>query len=261
MKIKICYLISLLILASCSPTRDLAYFSDVPEKAVYAEKIKNSRSSVIQEDDLLSISVTSLNSEATSLFNRGGIPQTNAISDFSISRPANVQQEGYLIDKDGYVEYPVIGKIKLAGLSKEEARDKLISELQEYLKDPIVNIRFLNFKISVIGEVNRPSTFTLPSERINILEALGMAGDMTPFGKRENVLIIREENGVRTIKRVNLNNSELLNSPFFYLRQNDVIYVEPNKLKQIQASTNTRTFAYLSAFTSIAIVLITRIRF
>ena len=149
--------------------------------------------------------------------------------------------------------------MQIGGLSKEEAKEKLVEQLEEYLKDPIVNIRYLNYRVTVIGEVNRPSTFTIPSEKINILEALGMAGDMTAYGKRENVLIIREEEGERTMTRVNLNNKELLNSPYFFLQQNDVVYVEPDRLKQVNASTNARTISIITAITSLAIVIATRV--
>lgn len=259
MKIRIFFFLAFLFLASCSPTRNLAYFSDLQEQEAYKENVGNAMGPTIQVDDLLSITVTSLNSEANSLFNRGVLPQTGTVTDFSISSQTNIHQEGYLVDKDGFIEYPVLGKVKIAGLSKEEAKCKLVGQLEEYLKDPIVNIRYLNYKISVIGEVSRPSTFTIPSERINILGALGMAGDMTAFGKRENVLIIREENGVRTMTRVNLNNKELLNSPYFYLKQNDVVYVEPDRMKQVQASTNTRTLSIITATTSLAIIILSRL--
>lgn len=259
MKLRISFFLGILVLASCSPTRNLAYFSDLQGQEVYKENIENTSAPKIQVDDLLSITVSSLNPEANSLFNRGVVPQTGSVTDFSISRPTDIHQEGYLVDKDGYIEYPVLGKVKLAGLSKECANDKLASELKEYLKDPIINIRYLNYRISVIGEVNRPSTFTLPSERINILEALGMAGDMTSFGKRENVLIIREEEGVRTMTRVNLNSKDLLNSAYFYLQQNDVVYVEPDRMKQVQASTDTRLLAILTSATSLAIIIVTQL--
>src|SRR5690606_16855091 len=124
---------------------------------------------------------------------------------------------GFLVDHEGFIEYPILGKIKIGGLSKEQAKQELQKHLQIYLKDPVVNIRFQNYRITVIGEVTRPSTFVLPSERTNILTAIGMAGDLTIFGKRENVLLIREEDGVRTMVRLNLNNKDVLNSPYFYL--------------------------------------------
>lgn len=260
MKIKLYFFLVIIFLGSCRPTRNLSYFNDLQEQTVHVESIQNTKDPKIQPDDLLSITVNSLNPEANSLFNRGTIPRAGTVTDFSIdNRATNIHDEGYLVDKDGFIEYPVLGKIKLGGLTKEKAKCKLVAELQEYLKDPTVNIRYLNYRISVIGEVNRPSTFTIPSEKISILGALGMAGDMTAYGKRESVLIIREEEGVRTMARVNLNSKEVLNSPYFYLQQNDVVYVEPDRMKQVQASTNTRTISIISAATTLAIVIVSRL--
>lgn len=259
MRIIIYFFLGVLVLASCRPTRNLAYFSDLQEQQVYAEQIAKSSEPVIQPDDLLSITVTSLNPEANSLFNRGVLP-AGTITNFSTdNRRTNIQDEGYLVDDEGYIDFPVVGRVKLGGLTKKESKDCLKALLQEYLKDPIVHIRYMNYRITVIGEVNRPSTFTIPSEKINILAALGMAGDMTAFGKRENVLVIREENGERKMTRLNLNNTEVLNSPYFYLQQNDVLYVEPDKARAVQASTNLRTITILSSLTSLAIIIVTRV--
>jgi len=260
MKTKLIYLLSALLLVSCGPTRNLAYFSDLEEQAVYTENITNATQPKIQPDDLLSITVTSPNAEANKLFNTGVAPAVGSVADINTSnRATNIHNEGYLVDRNGNIDFPVLGQVKLGGLTKEEAKAKLIAELNEYLKEPMVNIRFLNYKVTVVGEVNRPSTFTIPTEKINILEALGMAGDMTAFGKRENVLIIREEAGVRTMARVNLNETEVLNSPYFYLRQNDVVYVEPDRMKQVQASTNTRSLSILVSAVSLATIIISRL--
>lgn len=260
MKIKVCYLFLLIGFASCSK-RNLAYFSDM-EQNEYTEKIIYSVEPKIQPDDLLSISVTSLNPEANALFNRGEMPNSgasNSVTNFSITgNTSNIYKEGYLVDKDGFIDFPVIGKLCIGGLTKAEVKNKLVHELQEYLKEPIINVRFLNYKVTVIGEVNRPSTFTIPSERINVLEALGMAGDMTAYGKRENVLIIREEDGIRKMTRVNLNNTDLVNSPYFYLQQNDVVYVEPHRARRAQASNDSRYIAIASSVVTLIIVAISR---
>jgi polysaccharide export outer membrane protein len=243
MKFKIIWLLSLILFASCSP-RNLAYLSDLKEQGVYREKVTNSTEPQIQPDDLLSISVVSLNPESNSLFNRGEMPAAGIVKNYNASNASSaIYKEGYLVDKEGFIDFPVLGKVKIGGLSKAEAKAKLTAQLENYLKEPIVNIRYLNYRITVVGEVNNPSTFTIPSEKINILEALGMAGDMTAYGKRENVLIIREVDDVRTVSRLNLNSKDVLSSPYFYLQQNDVVYVEPDKVKHIQASTNTRMIA------------------
>jgi polysaccharide export outer membrane protein len=229
------------------------YFNDLGKSAEYKTPIENISTTRIQPDDLLSITVSSLNPGSNVLFNSGTLPPSSS-TDAAIVNRAN---EGYLVDKNGFVNLPVIGKIKLGGLSKEEANNLLTNKLTEYLKDPIVNIRFLNFKVTVIGEVNNPSSFTILNEKINVLEALGLAGDMTAFGKRENVLIIREKEGIRSATRINLNNKEVLNSPYFYLQQNDIVYVEPeNRTKVAQTSASNRFIPIVvAAITAVAIYI------
>jgi len=247
MNLRIFLFAALLFFSSCGPTRNLAYFSDLKEQSTYSEEIKNITVSKIQPNDLLSITVSSESQESDIQFNRGMLGANES------------KLEGYLVNEEGYIDFPVVGRIQLTGLTRQEAKQKLTSELQKYLKNPVVSIRNMNFKVTVIGEVNRPSTFTVPAEKISILEALGMAGDMTPFGKRENVIVMREEAGVRTVTRLDLNKKEVLSSPYFYLQQNDVVYVEPDKMKQVQASTNTRSLAVITSLTSLAIVIATRL--
>ncbi|MER2998508.1 polysaccharide biosynthesis/export family protein [Pontibacter populi] len=244
MKFNFLYLVVFFLITSCSPTRNLAYFSDLKEQTSYTEEITNLSVSKIQPNDLLSITVSSESPESDMQFNRGMLGATEN------------KLEGYLVDENGLIDFPVIGSVKVGGLTKQEAKDALSSALQQYLKEPVVSIRNMNFKVTVIGEVNRPSTFTVPAEKISVLEALGMAGDMTPFGKRENVIVMREESGTRTMVRLNLNQKDVLSSPYFYLQQNDVVYVEPDKMKQVQASTNTRTLSIVTSLTTLAIVIV-----
>ncbi len=243
--IKLLFVLMIFLGTSCAQ-RNLVYFSDLSTGAAHEAPIKNYIQPTIQPDDILSVTVSSLNPESNVLFNNVILPatanNTNVIAATKVS-------EGYLVDKSGYINFPVIGKVLLTGLTKEQATDKLTSEIKAHVKNPIVNVRFLNFKITVIGEVNAPSTFTVETEKINVLEALGLAGDMTSFGKRENVLIIREQQGVRRATRINLNNKEVLNSPFFYLQQNDIVYVEPsNREKAAEINPNNR---YIPIWTSI----------
>lgn len=260
MKVQFLCLIGIILFTSCS-VRNLAYLSDLEEQSVYQEPVANSIESKIQSDDLLSISVISLSPESNNLFNRGEMPVVGIVSSYNASNTTSTMyKEGYLVDREGFIDFPVLGRVKVGGLSKVEAKAFLTAELKKYLKEPIVNIRYLNYKVTVVGEVSKPSTFIIPSERINILEALGMAGDMTHFGKRENVLLIREVEGVRTVVRLNLNSSEVLSSPYFYLQPNDIIYVEPNKIKAVQASTNTRTLSIISTVLSLASFALFRLR-
>lgn len=247
------YISLLLLFASCS-RRNLTYFSNLGDEEVYTEAIVRGEQPTIQPDDILSIRVNSLNPEANSLFNLGVMPNVNALS----SGGGGTNEAGFLVDHEGFIEYPIIGKIKLGGLTKQEAMQHLKDLLKDYLKDPIINIRFLNYRITVIGEVNQPSTFTVPSEKTNVLTALGMAGDMTAYGKRENVLLIREEDGMRTMVRLNLNDKEVLNSPYFTLQQNDIIYVEPVKIRGPEQANNIRLISFALSIISIASVLFIR---
>lgn len=246
-------IIFITILSSSCSQRNLVYFSDIGSDSVYKTRIDSLVQQRIQEDDLLSITVTSLNAESNLLFNAGVLMPSGQNANTVVSTPIN---ENYLVDKDGFINYPVIGQINLKGLTKLEAVNKMALLLEEYVQDPIINIRLMNFKVTVIGEVQKPSTFIIPTEKVTILEALGLAGDMTAFGRRENVLVVREKEGVRSTTRLNLNDKEVLSSPYYYLQQNDVIYVEPYKTKAIQSDTNPRTIAFLSSLLSIATLLI-----
>ena len=238
MNSKLLQLIVFFPLVSCTGTRNIVYLSDL-KGVEYSEEIKNKTDLKIQPDDALSITVSSLNPESNLLFN-SGILQT--LGTTSNTPTTSRVSEGYLVDKKGAINFPVLGMVELGGLSKEQAAEKMTAEIKKSVKNPIVNIRLLNFKVTVIGEVNKPSTFNVPSERLNIIEALGLAGDLTPYGRRENILIIRERNGVRSTTRVNLGSKDILNSPSFYLQQNDIVYVEPVKTRGIQSSTG---FSYL----------------
>ena len=238
-------LLVLLMFTSCAK-RNLVYFSDIESHANYSVKVPEMVEPRIQTDDLLSITVTSLSPESNLLFNAGVL---NAEGN-RINTGTGMLNEGYLVDKNGEINFPVLGKVRLAGFTKPEAVREMTIRLEEYVKDPIVNIRFMNFKITV----------TVATEKINILEALGLAGDMTPFGKRENVLVIREQGGVRSATRFNLNEKDILSSPYYYLQQNDVVYVEPDRIKSIQASTNQRSLTVIGITTSLAISLLFNLR-
>ena len=257
MKTKFFYILLLLLASSCAK-RNLVYFSDIESGSSYSTAIDNVIEPEIQSDDLLKITVSSLNPESNLLFNAGVLNTTGDNLSSAVMSPLN---EGYLVDKNGEINFPVLGKVKLGGLNKEEAIQEMVFRLQEHVKDPIVNIRFMNFMVTVIGEVNNPSTFTVPTEKINILEALGLAGDMTAYGKRDNVLVVREKDGIRSVNRLNLNDKDILSSPFYYLTQNDVVYVEPDRIKVIQASTNQRNLTLVGIGSSLLIAILFNLRY
>jgi polysaccharide export outer membrane protein len=254
------YIMVLLLASSCATNRKLTYFSNLTPGSNNTTEIKNNIEPKIQVDDLLGITVSSLSQESNNLFNNGAItpPPTTIAS--SVVSSAAIKNEGYFVDKNGEVNLPVLGKIKLLGLTKEEAADKLTDEIKKSIKNPTVNVRFLNFKITVIGEVNKPATFTIPTEKITVLEALGLAGDMTAFGRRENVLLIREKGGIRSAVRVDFTNKDLLNSQYFYLQQNDVVYVEPVKAKVLQSSASSFYLPIISVVASVISIFVFALR-
>ncbi|HVW99346.1 MAG TPA: polysaccharide biosynthesis/export family protein, partial [Candidatus Babeliaceae bacterium] len=159
-----------------------------------------------------------------------------------------------LVDKNGYVDIPLAGKIKVGGLTTSEARDAITKVATTYFVNPVVNVRIINFKVTVIGEVMRPGQYTIQDEKASILDAIGMAGDLTIFAKRENVLLIRTVNNDKEFIRFDLNSSDLFKSPYFYLKQGDVIYVEPNKSKA--ATTDAAQARNISVITSISTVVV-----
>ncbi len=254
------FLLAIVFLTSCTAGRNLVYFSDLNSAAPNQTAIQNNIEPKIQPGDLLSIIVSSLNAETNLMFNSGVLlPPTAGVNAGAVA--TNRMNEGYLVDSNGEINFPTVGKIKLTGLTKEEATDKITGIVGKSVKTPIVTIRFLNFRVTVIGEVNKPATFTVPTEKINVLEALGLAGDMTGFGRRDDVLIIREKNNIRTTTRINLNNKAVLNSPYFYLQQNDIVYVEPDKAKALQVSTRAVNLPIYLSVISLLVILLTNIRF
>jgi polysaccharide export outer membrane protein len=214
--------------------KNVIYFQDVKSEACIESNSLN-YTPTFHTDDLLSITVSSLDIESTTPFNIQMNQSTSSNATYTSGSP---MPNGYLIDKDGMIDFPIIGKIKIAGLDRNEAIELLKNQLSVYIKKPIVNIRILNYKITVIGEVSKPGTFTIPNERITILEAIGIAGDLTITGKRNNVLIIRDIDGQKINFRVDLTKNELFKSPVYYLNQNDVVYVEPNRTKINSSAIN-----------------------
>lgn len=215
-------IVCLFLFASCEPRRNLVYFSEGNPNSKGSVSVPAAMEVKIQPDDILKISVNSLSVESNALFNPAG------------------NEAGYKVDKAGNIGFPVVGSIKVDGLTLEQAQTKISKELDKYVKNSIVSVQFLNFKITVIGEVNRPNSFSITNDKVNVLEALGLAGDMTVYGKRENVLVIRQNGNERTMARINMNSRDVLNSQFFNLKQNDIVYVEPDRAKAASISTNNR---------------------
>jgi polysaccharide export outer membrane protein len=238
-------------LFSCVNTKKAIYFSNLNESVI--QGTADDLEPVIQKNDLLSISVTSLNPEASQMYNAPNT--TSGINN------SNNQGSGYLVNTDGYIQFPVLGNIKAAGLTKKQLKDNITKGLVDgkLLVDPIVNIRYLNFKVTVLGEVNHPSVLNIPNEKVTLLEALGLAGDLTIYGRRDNVLVIRDEDGVKTFKRIDLNTDELFRSNYYYLKSNDIVYVEPNKQKVTSTSNASRWIPVVISALSATIILVDRL--
>ena len=238
-------------LSSCLNTRKIAYFSDVQDSALIASKA--GLEPIIQKKDILSIAVSSLSKEAAVLFNLPNIPVT-------LSTATNTPQTaGYLVSQDGTIKFPVLGDIPAAGLTQKQLENNISQLLidKKLLFDPIVTARFLNFRVTVLGDVARPGVVYVPSEQISILEAIGDAGDLTIYGLRNNIILIRQEGDNKLVKRLNLNSSKILQSPYYFLKSNDVIYVEPGKAKVSSTSvTQQRLPIALSALSLILIILV-----
>lgn len=252
---KVTYSLALLILifTSCTSRKKLVYFQGGGE--VNAETNKN-YTPVFHTDDLLAITVMALDPESAKPFNLPLLNLTSGNQGYATGAPV---PPGYLIDAEGMVDMPVIGKFKLAGLTRMQATDLLKEKIGAYLKNPAVNIKILNYKVTVLGEVRNPGTFTIPNERITLPEALGIAGDLNITALRKNVLVIRDVDGKKTETRIDLTSKELFSSPVYYLHQNDIVYVEPNRAKVnssvVNASNVGIVISIASLLTTMAVLL------
>jgi polysaccharide export outer membrane protein len=248
-------ILSQLLVSSCANVRQTQYFSNQRDGEVTSSNIPSP--TLIRPNDILSISVSSLNQSATAIFNT---PNNSYVPEAS-SYGGNMQSPGYLVNSDGNIQFPVIGNIKVMGLTTNQLRTQLSKSLtdKKLLVDPIVTVRHLNYRISVLGEVARPGVVNVPSERISLLEALGAAGDITIYGRKDNIMILREENGSKIIKRLNLNSNELLNSPYYYLKSNDIVYVEANKAKVSSSSRGSQLLPIILSGLSFAAIIIDRL--
>ena len=209
----------LVVLSSCSFSKKIVYLQS--DKEIKATSEITNYEPLIQPDDEVTIVVSAENPEVAVPYNI--VTTGNGV--------ASSAQQGYLIDKEGNIDFPILGKIKIGGLTRIQAVNKIKSLLANDIKDPTVNLRVTNFKVSVLGEVGSPGLKSIQSERLTLLDALSMSGDLTVYGKRNSIMIIRENEGIRTIEKVDITRRDFMTSPYYYLAHNDIIYVEPNKTK------------------------------
>ena len=243
----------MLILASCSDTKDIAYFENAPRDTPM--EVTGTFSKGIQTNDLLYIYVESRTPEATVRFNQ----ETNkiAVDAGTVMNPGSSAVSGYLVNNDGDIIFPVLGRMHVLGKTHEQLASEIEQKLVTggHVLDAVVTVKLMNFTVCVIGEVARPGQIQATGERMTIFEALSMVGDLTIFGQRTNVTVIREENGSRMVGELDLTSKSVFESPYYYLHQNDVVYVEPNMKRKRSAERDPMTMSYISSAVSIVSVI------
>jgi len=246
-------------LGSCGSSKNIAYFQNADS---LKQSIPNGLfDAKIMAKDLLTITVSTTSPKAATPFN---LSVSNTLNATGTLGGSGMSLQTYLVDNDGYINFPVVGKLNVKGMTKRQCEDFIQSKISKYMaegENPVVTVRMASFKVSVAGEVKSPGIFYVDQEKINILEALARAGDLTIYGRRENVLLIREDdNGMKTFYRINLNDANLVNSPHYYLQQNDILYVEPNKVQARNSGIGTSTtiwFSVIGIVTSLASLMVT----
>lgn len=244
--------ICITIFSSCAPQKDIAYFKDLAgTSSKELENISKFEEPTIQSDDILSVNIFTLNPQSGAVVNQASAtPSLGGNTNSALTSQAT----GFLVDKNGEIEISVLGKVKVAGLTTYEAREIIRKKAAAEFKQANVQVRFANFKVTILGEVNSPAPYTFPNEKVTILDALSSAGDLTIYGRRDNIMVVRNQNGKKEVGHLDLGSSEIFSSPYFYLKQNDFIYVEPNKAKaSVNNADRVQAFGII---TSVATVLI-----
>ncbi len=242
----------IVMFSACHSAKQVAYFQNVTDSLNTVTYVQNSSYDppIIKTGDILNVDITNID------MSTGG-QMTEATGEQQAGEKEN---KGFMVDKAGYIEMPVYGRIKLSGLTTEEAKEVVRKSCLRFYKDPIVNIRIANFMITIIGQVQRPGNYLVTAEKINLIDALGLAGDLDIMGRRDNIMVMREENGKTVFTRVNLNSTDVFQSEYFYLQSGDKIYVEPLKAHARAGTTDQRTQSLLTislSFISISVTIIT----
>ena len=235
MKNLIYYLILLLTMFSCKPKENMVYMEK--EKNIAESKINQAvfYGAHIQSGDVLDIKVTAFDENAVRPFNLYSMNNSTSPGQMN-GQTAQLAPQGYLVDNEGFIYFPVLGKLYIKGMTLAQLRADLEKRLLTYLAEPLVSIKQLNFNITVLGEVKKPGQYTNPSDKITVLQALGLAGDMTDYGNRTNVKLIREEEGISKTYVIDFTDKNITSSPYYYMQQNDVLYVEPDMIKKKSAN-------------------------
>ncbi|MDE6449688.1 MAG: polysaccharide biosynthesis/export family protein [Muribaculaceae bacterium] len=240
----------LALISSCSSHNQLAYFKDLPSDQVeiIKEAIDSDYSLKIQPDDELLITVTSLEPSATAMFN---LPMANIATRGTQQVTGNIAMMTYIVDQDGNIRFPLLGQLHVAGMTTKELTDMLVEKISLEVEEPMVRVQLVNFCINILGDVRSPGKHFTNRESVNLFDALAMAGDLSEFGNRDNILLIRREGEKTIYHRFNLQDSKTLDTPYFYLKQNDVIYVEPDKIRADNAKYNSNNSFKLSVISTI----------
>ena len=258
-------------LTSCETMKNVTYFKDVPDSARISVPTTGYTELTIQPDDIITVNIQTVDPSANAIFNQapssaisqisGGLGAAGLTSAIMNAGSPSTSASGYLVGKDGMIELPLLGQVKVAGSTTSIAADSIRNRAALLYKQPAVNVRFANLKINVLGEVLKPGTYVLTNEKNTIFDAIGLAGDLTIFGKRENVLLIRDSAGKSNFIRFSLESKDLVRKDFFYLRQNDVLYIEPNESKAKTLDTyRFRNYTIYAALLSVLIIVATRIK-
>jgi len=245
-------LIATIMLTSCVSREKIAYYQNIDNTEIVNKKFETN----IKTDDLLMIIVSAQDPIAAQPFN---LTTNLSVNPVNQAGGGQMQQQLYLVDDKGYIDFPTLGKIKVGMKTKEDVVLELQNKVSKYIKSPIINLRIMNYKVTVQGEVKKPGTHTISSERITLPEAISLSGDLTNYGRRDNILVLREENGEVKPYRIDITKADFINSDFYYLKQNDVVYVEPNKVATNSSAVGPNISIYLSAIslllTTVAIIL------
>lgn len=253
------------LLHSCTNYKNLTYFNNITDSGEVYKKgvnitLQEYMPVTVKQDDILSVIVSTNDPEnkMTEVINMISQPSVRGSGSGNQSQTFNSNTQGFLVDKAGNIELPLLGRLHIEGLTTSEVGELVKTKAAKLFREPTVNIRLLNYRVTVLGEVARPGTYSFSNEKVSVLDALGMAGDLTVYGKRDNVMVIRETGSQKNAVRLNLNDATLLMaSPCFYLQQNDVVYVEPVKNKAVQSDASTsRTISIVTGAASILAVII-----
>ena len=228
-----------LLFASCASRESIVYYQDIDQQT----HVVGTHNTLIQPDDLLMIIVSAQNPLAAEAYN---LTANLSVDPDNQSAGGRSQQQLYLVDSEGYIDFPVLGRLLIGGKTKEQVSDEMHALIAKDIKDAVINIRLMNYKVTVMGEVNRPGVHKINSERITLPEALSLSGDLTKYGKRDNILITRETTDGITTQRVDLTSTDFMQSDYFYLKQNDIVYVEPNKTRVNSSGVGPNISIYLT---------------